>query len=223
MKFKHPDHTSQFEKQIFSYIDRIPLDHNFYDLGACMGTFSLYAAIRGIQNVVAFEIDPDNYKGLTENIEVNGLSSKILTINEGISDGTSTYGVLTIAPWSFGKIGTHNKNLAVPRSTSVAADRSHYKRISVMIDSLDNFVKKRNLPEPLHVKVDIDGAELAFLEGASNALKSSQSIMIEVFEGNAYHKEIYTTLHQCGFTLTAKHPITQPGCINYFNCEFWKK
>lgn len=216
----HPDYTYQHELHIFDYIDKINVkEENFYDLGACVGIFSLYAASRGL-TCIAFEIDPDNFIGLNGNISANNFSSKVKIFNKGVSDGKDTEAILQIPPGK--QIGGHNKILKMQESTAVDSDRSHYQQILVPVDSLDNYVEKFNLPIPLNAKVDIDGSELAFLRGAPKALTTLKSLMIEIFEINPLHKEVLAVIDSYKFILHKKHIITQPGCVGYYNYEFWK-
>lgn len=221
MKFAYQDYTYHHELQVFDYINKIPLTDNFYDLGACMGTFSLHAAARGI-TCVAFEVDPFNFMGLHGNALANNLTDKITLINSGISDGQTSSAILLVPPNCKGTVGSHGKTLQLSESTIAIADRSSFQQIQVSVDSLDNFVEKLSLPIPLHAKVDIDGSELAFLRGSPKSLSSLRSMIIEVFEGNPLHREVLTILERAGFKLHYKHPIAQDGCSNYFNCEFWK-
>lgn len=221
MKFAYQDHTYQHELQIFDYIDKIPLADNFYDLGACVGTFSLYAGLRGL-TCVAFEVDPFNFMGLHGNVLANNLEHQIMIINRGISDGQTADGVLLVAPESKGTIGSHSKTLRLDESTIAAADRSNFQQIQVSVGSLDNFVEEFELPTPLHIKVDIDGSELAFLRGAPKSLGSLRSMVIEIFEGNPLHQDVLRIIDNAGFKLQHKHPISQDGCSNYFNYEFWR-
>lgn len=223
MKLLHADSNYHHEKQIFSYIDKIPITENFYDLGACLGVFSIHAALRGIRTY-SFEVDRANFKGLVDNIKHNKLDKKITPFNYGVSDGSSTTATLLITPGSQDWIGAHGRTLKLPeeKSTIAKGDRTKFIHVQVPVDSLDHFVERFSLPTPLHAKVDIDGSELMLLEGSPKSFRSLKSLIIEIFEGNPVHHQVLSLINSYGFELRYKHPISQNGCSNYFNCEFWK-
>ena len=61
------------------------------------------------------------------------------------------------------------------------------------------------LPSPTHIKLDVDGNECLVLKGASDALASAESILIEV--NDFYEKqavEVASLLNGLGFVLTEK-------------------
>ena len=55
-----------YQKENLDFIDSIPKGGTLFDLGACEGRFSIYAALKGI-NVIAFEPEKMNFKALSEN------------------------------------------------------------------------------------------------------------------------------------------------------------
>ena len=55
-----------------------------FDVGSCMGDFSIYAASRGAR-VFAFEPDADNFSKLMHNVQQNNFENVITTHNFGIS------------------------------------------------------------------------------------------------------------------------------------------
>ena len=83
-KFEAEDFTSKDEPEVLDYIDSLPIGDTFYDLGSCVGYFSLYAKNKGL-NVYSFEVDPKNFGGLQSNVKVNGFDIK--TFNVGVSSG----------------------------------------------------------------------------------------------------------------------------------------
>ena len=64
------------EPETIAWIDQFNVDDVFWDIGANMGVYSLYAATKGV-NVVAFEPSAANYYLLNKNIEINKISDKI--------------------------------------------------------------------------------------------------------------------------------------------------
>jgi len=222
LKFAHKDNTVQYEQHVFDYIDKIQKDEVFYDIGACLGAFSLYDAIQNI-NVYSFEVDPKNFKGMMGNIEINKLEHKIKTFNIGISDGLKKEMNLYVGQ---DRIGGHHKTLDTDNFVASEDIRNdNYKKIRVPTSSIDDIVLEQNIKHADHLKVDIDGSEYDFMVGAVNTLTNSKSIMIELYEGDTRYLEIIEKLVSYGFKLIDKHNIKQPNCISckkLFNYEFRK-
>lgn len=221
LHFVCPDETAQYEPQVLDYIERLECDSVFYDLGACVGFFSLFAAARKLR-VFAFEIEAKNFAALKQNFSANRFSARAFQV--GVSDGTSQWANMRIGQ---DKAGGHHKTLVVDEFAGPAnIVKEEYAIERVRVGALDQLVKEFGLPSPNHMKIDIDGSEVVFLRGARSVLASYElrSLMFELYEDSPYYKGIISQLSDYGFSLTAKHPIDQPwpGCERLFNCEFRK-
>ena len=100
-----------------------------------------------------------------------------------------------------------------------------YKKIDILVNSLDNIVEEHDLPYPNHLKVDIDGSEYDFLFGAEKCLNYATSMMIEIYEHSELYGEIMNKITSKGFKLKEKYPIQQPNCVGcdgLSNYEFIK-
>jgi hypothetical protein len=77
-------------------------------------------------------------------------------------------------------------------------------RQPVMIYRLDDLVEHLGLPLPNHIKLDVDGGELAVLEGAARTLASPslRSMLIEV--SSSMSEAITDALGRHGLRLEAK-------------------
>lgn len=222
LHFDCVDETAQYEPQVLDYIDRLEPGASFYDLGACVGFFSLYAAARGMK-AHAFEIEAKNFAALESNLAVNQHLS-VQAFQIGVSDGTSEWDELRVGQ---NRAGGHHKTLVSDEFAGPASImHDDYAIERVRVDALDKLIDRYQLPRPEHMKIDIDGSEVLFMRGASQTLASTtlQSLMFELYEGSPYYEGILKQLSHYGFSLTAKHPIEQPwpGCERLFNCEFWK-
>ena len=65
------------EPDSLKWIDRMEPGTVFWDIGANVGTLSLYAAARGDLDVLAFEPAAVNYYNLAANCELNGFTSRM--------------------------------------------------------------------------------------------------------------------------------------------------
>lgn len=222
LQFPYADETAQYEPQLLDYLDRLPPGAVYYDLGACVGFFALYASARGL-DTHAFEIESQNYSALVANVRANPNLS-LRTYHIGVSDGASDWADLRIGQ---NRPGGHHKTVVSDVFSGPAnIVQQHYATKRVRVAALDDLIDRFALPAPEHIKIDIDGSEVLFLRGAGRTLASSRtrSLMFELFTGSPYFQAITEQLASYGFRLTARHPIDQPwpGCEQLFNCEFWK-
>lgn len=84
--------------------------------------------------------------------------------------------------------------------------------------TLDSFLGSINF-FPSHIKIDVDGNELAILRGASTTLHDSRlkSLLIELDESNAEYKECIGQLESAGLDLVSKQiseHVKSAGLIN---------
>jgi FkbM family methyltransferase len=85
----------------------------------------------------------------------------------------------------------------------------------VEVVTLDSFVERNGLPLPDLMKIDVQGYELAVLEGAASCLASASAILVEVsfvelYEGQPLFRDIVCYLGDRGFLLHA-FPVTLAG------------
>jgi len=131
-----------------------------FDIGSCVGLYTLHTVLLGAKEVVAFEPDPAYRKRLIKNIALNRLETHIQVVSWAVSDrrGTEilyTDGVQGLSP-SLRLVG---------------------KRGSVVVetDCIDNAIADNRIPKPALVKLDIEGAEILALRGMQQLLNSSYS------------------------------------------------
>jgi len=204
------------EDNIKEYINSLPKNSIFYDLGANLGWFSLYAASLELK-VYAFEVDKDNFFGLQENIKANpNIANNIFSFNQGIADKKQK---VNLRLGYNSSIGGHHKTLEIP-NFSASNSIIENNKIEITVDSLDNIIKNQNLPYPDHLKVDIDGSEYAFLLGANETLKQAKSMVIEFWIDSEYYNKSIDILKSFGFKLKTTYPI--PGENDLYNFVFEK-
>lgn len=149
--------SGQWEPATFDVFDRcITKDTSVLDVGGWIGATALYAATRGRQ-VFAFEPDPVAFDRLRANINANPHLMNIEAIQAFVSDEPGE-----VRMGSRNKIGDSGSSILFARgenSWSVPAIR------------LDQFIRSRGVPDPLFIKVDIEGAEYRVLPAMLRALK----------------------------------------------------
>lgn len=218
INFEHNDGFSFYEKEVLDYIDSIPNDENLYDLGACLGYFSMYADKKGL-DVYCFEVEDKNFIGLNDNIKLNNCNVK--AYNVGISDGKSKTMELMIGQdWFGGRHKTLNTNNFVGME---GIKHENYRKKLVTTYSLDEFILENELPQPQNIKVDIDGSEYDFLIGSPKSLGGAKTMMIEMNLKSKKYEEMIDIILSYGFKIKKSYQISQPNCEFLHNIWFVKQ
>lgn len=214
MNLQYTNRCHSREDNIKEWIDGLKPKSIFYDLGANLGWFSLYAASKGLETY-AFEIDKQNFEGLKKNCELNGFKNHH-AFNLGIADSKRKVKLRK----STEKIGEHLKTLDLEQFSADDKIVSYNYVEEVEVNSLDNIITELKLPYPEAIKVDIDGSEFAFLLGATKTLEKANSLIIELFEKSKFYPNMLSILEEHSFVLSKKYPI--PKEEHLFNFLFVK-
>ena len=162
-----------------------------WDVGANVGLFSFAAAGLGA-NVVAIEADPWLAHLMQRSAWLNRLP--VTVVPAAASNGV---GVSCLYVSESGRA-----------SNSVLGEGREQAVVGIPLDLLlDRF------PAPELVKIDVEGAELAVLEGAAKALHERPALFCEVTQN---HRDVGTLLRRAGYTLYAareqnRQPIERPS------------
>jgi len=201
-----------YETENLDFIDAMHNGEVMYDLGACEGRFSIYAAKKGIK-VISFEPEAKNYAVFKQNIELNNFSvHDLLVINAGVGaeNGTATMNIGQ--PWE----GGHQK---VVNHGEVRSDLTFNfvdsQKINIL--SLDKYIEENNQPNPDYLKIDIDGSEMPFLKGAAKTLQCPElkGIIFELSKTDANFQNILAILNNYGFIETNRFEVpNEPGLYN---------
>ena len=152
---------------------------DFYDIGANVGTFALVAAKHSQARVVAFEPGYANFARLCDNIQLNGCQHAIVPVPLPLADHSGLVG-FTYRGVEPGQ-SRHRMKPEAWRFRGPAADGARYEQ-PVLAMTLDAMIATFDLPQPHHLKIDVDGAEDRVLAGAPNTLRSEalRTVLIEV-------------------------------------------
>ena len=153
----------------------------FWDIGANVGLYSLYAAKKhNNSKVIAFEPSTSNLRVLSRNISLNNLYKRIKINQLPAFDKDLAFN--SMKERSFVEGGALN-------AFSVDYDYDGKKFLfennyHIIGSSIDFLVKNKVLKAPNYIKIDVDGIEHLILSGAQDLLESKniKSICIELNE-----------------------------------------
>ena len=128
-----------------------------YDIGAQYGDWAVLWAKKYGAEVYAFEPLESNLAAIWDNVRINDLYNKVSVISSFVGNGVSHFferrGDMAVAGWS--------------------------KILSKRSDRLDDLIKEYDFKSPDIIKIDVEGFEMAVLEGAEDILLKKPRIIVE--------------------------------------------
>lgn len=169
------------EPETIAWIDTFQPGETFWDVGANVGIYSIYAGARGIRTV-AFEPHFANYHQFCITIAANGLQDLVTPLCLAFAEGKS------IAEMNLASldIGTSMSNFGAALDFRGQPFEPAFRQGMIGYD-IDSFIADFGLEIPSHLKIDVDGIELAIVRGAQRTLASGklQSVSVELIESDA--------------------------------------
>jgi len=138
----------------------------FYDVGANAGYFTLVGAkaVRPNGKVVAFDPVPVNVSTIKKQIEINNLNDCCVVEPVAISNSNGNFSFV---------VSKKNANSHLSDFQPSHLVGKEQETINVKAITLDDYIKQH--PKPHLIKIDIEGAEVAALEGAKKLLSSQDA------------------------------------------------
>ncbi len=188
------------EPETVNWIRNFNKESVFFDIGANIGIYSLFAA-RLNHSTVSFEPESHNFAALNININDNNFEKKIISYPISL-DEKMKISQLNIFKFRFGSSG-HSFDRSI-NSKGKDFDTSHIQG-SISI-TLDKFCEETNI-YPDHVKIDVDGNELRVVKGMKDLLASKKikSILIELDRSYSEHIEVVSILKSFDYKLIYKN------------------
>ncbi|MCT7511868.1 FkbM family methyltransferase [Aliarcobacter cryaerophilus] len=184
------------EPEMIEWVNSFSDDSVFYDIGANIGIYSLYASIIHDKiNVYSFEPESQNFSKLCKNIFDNKLQN-VKPYQIGISDETK-FDILNIAVMESGA------GAATLEEQYLNSFKTIFQQ-GIFSIKLDDIVFKHKFPIPKYIKIDVDGIEKKILYGAKNVLSSDecQELLVEFnFIKESDNNSIFKYLEEFGFRL----------------------
>lgn len=154
-----------------------------FDVGANVGFYTLLAASRVRPNgtVVAFEPLLENVRYIERHIQMNRVDHvRIVQAAVGRNSGKARF---------------------QPHASRAMGRISDSGTMDVDVVALDAFCDARTVPDPTLMKIDVEGAELGVLEGASRMLTRAQPTIFLATHGAEIHRKCCEYLAAIGYTL----------------------
>ena len=180
-----------------------------WDIGANVGAYSILAAkLCPGARVVSFEPFIPNFAHLWENIVLNEVTANVVPVCAGLSDQTAPT-ALSIKDPRAGSAGHQVGQMDGKLSQAVIAIRG------------DDLRTHLGLASPTLLKLDIDGLEVAAVEGLRETLRTPglREVMIEIEQGKS-EGPVQTLCEAAGFR-RVPNPLTAPT-NGVFNARFTK-
>lgn len=147
----------------------------FFDIGANIGVYSLYAGRRTASgSVYAFEPEAQNFSRLCRNVAANGLTNVV----------PSCIALADRCRFDYFYVGSMEVGSAMHSLGAPSAFRREVAplRQGAFAIALDEFVATVGAPRPTILKIDVDGIEVSILEGARQTLQSGsiRTLLVEL-------------------------------------------
>lgn len=174
----------------------------FYDIGANLGFFALLGGhLAGLDEgrVYAFEAAPDNAEAIRHHAALNGVSNiEVLPVAVSSHAGRGRLQVVEDQSWS--KLEDYGEH---PLTEEV---------IEVDLVAIDDLIRDGALRPPTVVKIDVEGAEIAVLEGMRATLAEHRPAVICELHGT--HRDFVELMHAHSYrliNLEGTIPVEQEG------------
>jgi FkbM family methyltransferase len=206
-----PRELAEREPETIAWIDDFVMPSRFWDIGANVGTYALYAALRPGVAVLAFEPAAASYAALCRNIEANRCDDRVEALCVALSDRTRL-GSLNMSATNAG----NSFNSFESTEDCFGRPLAIQFRQSALGFAIDDLRRLFGLAPPNYMKIDVDGIEAQILAGAAQTLADPalRSVLVELehadTERNAH---IVEPLARAGFVLSLRG-ANQAGSAN---------
>ena len=224
MIFSVPNYLALYRSETFgtkepdtlNWIEEMDSNSIFWDIGANVGIYSIYAAKYNKCKVFSFEPSVFNLELLARNINNNNLQDLITIVPLPLTNkiGIQKFKINNVV-WG-GALSTFGENFD-QFGNDIGIAKFEYSLPGITMDDLRSNL---NIDLPKYIKIDVDGIEHLILEGGIEVLKSVKSILLEVnYNFSEQSQKIERNLAESGFSLYKK---CEMGDEFFFN-QWWIK
>jgi FkbM family methyltransferase len=209
---EYPREFAIREPETLHWIDAFETPCTYWDIGANIGAYALYAGLRPGVAVRAFEPAAANYRALCRNIEANRLGSAVDAYCIAFSDRTELGG-LNLTATNPGSVFNAFDSDTDCFGRPIAA----VFRQGTLGFSIDMFRVLFGLGAPNYLKIDVDSIEERILAGAAATLRDPElrSVLLEIEEAETpRNARLLALLAEAGFDLAEKSAGNRGGTRN---------
>jgi len=203
------------EPETLEWIDTFNSKSIFWDNGANVGLYSIYASKKRNTQTIAFEPSYFNLEFLSKNIIINNISDKVIIMPLPLNDVNKLSKLQFISSkWS----GAHNTfDKGIDQYGNKYMPKFEYKVYGLNGKFL---VEHFNFDQPDYIKIDVDGIEFSVIVGLGDILKKVKEILIETnYKNKIQSKKIRDFMIAKNFKI---HRICNQGFENTpFRNEIW--
>jgi FkbM family methyltransferase len=177
------------------WIDAFRPNSVFWDVGANVGVYTLYAALRGDTSVVAFEPAAVNYFLLAANCEANHFDRHVQCVLAGLGREKALASI-EVSQFSAGQSFSFQGKQSRPFAG----------RQSAFIMSMDQLIEEYGIPCPNYIKIDVPGLTADVLAGGTRTLERPEvrELHMEVDERSGDGATLIRDVERCGLVLTRR-------------------
>jgi FkbM family methyltransferase len=209
------------EPETIEWIDGFADGDVFWDIGANVGIYALYAAAHRNIRVLAFEPAAGNYFLLNRSIELNGLDARVQAYCVAFSDGKR----IEALNMQTTELGGALSSFGEPIDTFGKRFEPGFRQ-GMTGYAIDAFVSEFDPPFPNHIKIDVDGIEDRIVAGAAKTLADMRLHSLSIELDSAREREtdaVIAAIEQGGLKLAARRQSEMVASGEYrsvFNYQF---
>lgn len=178
------------EPETVKWISTFSSNDIFYDVGANIGLYSMWAG--KICQTYAFEPQIDNFCLLTQNIRENKFAERVFAYCCSLYDSHK----LDLFYVRKAEAGISFSSFSEPVDDHLQPMDYPFVQGSISV-TLDWLITQ--IPPPTVIKIDVDGFEHKVLQGGRKCIGGCRSVMIELDRVVPHHLEVITELETMGF------------------------
>ena len=161
------------EKETIEWINSFEEGSIFFDIGANVGVFSIYGALKKKLKVYSFEPDPNSFIELYNASKLNDANIVPLLIALDSDKNSKYFNML---------------NFEAGLSDSFLSKKKDGESFMLTTETLDNLIEGDLTETPDYIKIDVDGNEKNILNGMSKTIRNEKlkSILIEIDKSDEF-------------------------------------
>ena len=162
------------EPMTLEWIDGFEEGAVFWDIGANVGLYSIYAALRK-SSVYSFEPSVFNLEFLARNIYLNALTDRVTIVPLAVGGSGFPVSTLNLSSVSWGD-SQSSFGTTLGQEGEEMTIFFDYRILGVSLDAAASQLK---LPIPRYLKIDVDGIEPEILASGPIVLQSVEQVLVE--------------------------------------------